>query len=360
MPGIAHLVFGLFLVIPIFYIARDKFNYKVALIFVLNNWNGPDSYWAWRFIPINAESIYGYLIWIIPLSLYYSYLSRFSLQRSKNFVKLVDDGVREVNWRHSYLLCLSGGLLHNHIDAFFHRGGHGVEIFPEFSIPFDDFLNWGISPIEISSGLIVIGFVLMIVVSILAMYYLGKDMKDMFIFLFAVIGVTFLLHFTLGGEYSGNELEIVAIGYNLFYLFIPLMLLAYVANYVNKKPRKPRESPLLNRELGLKLIAVFVIILAGVVLYLGIDTIIGSQFITELIGGGIDSVVLNVIGMLIIGASLIGLIGAIGLFFKINYCRYMVILVSILLFFFVYPFAIALFLCDKDIKALFTRKTEET
>ena len=66
MPGIAHLVFGLFIVIPIFYVARDKFSSKVALIFVLNNWIGPDSYWAWRFIPINAESIYGYLIWIIP------------------------------------------------------------------------------------------------------------------------------------------------------------------------------------------------------------------------------------------------------------------------------------------------------
>ena len=358
MPGIAHLVFGLFIVIPIFFIARDRFSYKVALIFVLNNWIGPDSYWAWRFIPINAESIYGYLIWIIPLALFYSYLTRFSLQKSKHFLKLVDDGKREVSWRHSYLLCLGGGILHNHIDAFYHQGGHGVEILPNFTIGFDEFLKWGVSPIEISSGLIVIGFVLMIAVSILSMYFLNKDVKDMFIFLFAVIGVTFLLHFTLGGEYSGNELETVAIGYNFFYLFIPLMLLAYVSNYVHKNPREERETPLLNRELGLKLIAIIVIIIAGTVFYLGIDTLIGVQFITILIGGGIDSTVLSVIAILIIGASSLGLIGAIGLFFKNNYCRYLVIFVSILLFFFVYPFAIALFLCDKDIKVLFERKSE--
>ncbi len=358
MPGISHIIFGLFLVIPIMYTARDKLNYKVALIFVLNNWNGPDSYWAWRFIPINAESIYGYLIWIIPLSLYYSYLSRFSLKRSKSFLKLVDDGKREVSWRHTYLLCLSGGLLHNYIDAFYHQGGHGVEILPDFTIAFDEFLKWGVSSIEISSGLIVIGFVLMIAVSILAMYFLGKDVKDWFIFLFGVIGITFLLHFTLGGEYSGNELETVAIGYNFFYIFIPLMLLAYVAHYVHKNPRKARDSPLLNRELGLKLIAILVILLSGLVLYIGIDTIIGSQYITVLIGGGMDSEVLTIIGAVIIIASSIGLLGAVGLFFKINYCRYLVILVSILLFFFVYPFAIALFLCDKDIKALFEKHPE--
>ncbi|MFX1275650.1 MAG: hypothetical protein ACFFBP_07915 [Promethearchaeota archaeon] len=359
VPGVAHLVFGLFIVIPIMFIAKDRFNYKVGVIFVINNLYGPDSFWAWRFIPIYAHTILGYLIWAIPLALFYSYLSRYSLHRSKYFLKLVDDGRREISWRHAYLLCVAGGILHFYIDTFYHLGTPEVTLFPNLSIPFDEFLLWGVSSIKISQGLIFIGFILMVSIAILTIYFLRKEIKEMLFFLFAIIGLVFLLFFTIGGDIFGNELEIIAIGYNFFYLFLPLIFLVYVANFVHNNPRKASESPLIDTELALKIIVITVILLMALFIYFGLDTIIGTHFINMMFGSSLSNEILIVIGSILIGAASLGLIGGIGLYFKNNFCRYLVILVSILQFLWIYPFTLTLFLCDKDIKKIFTSRAED-
>ena len=74
MPGLGHLFFGLFLIIPILFIAKNQLNYKIAIIFVLTNWIGPDSFWPWNaIIPIDFHPLLGYIILAIPLALFYSY-----------------------------------------------------------------------------------------------------------------------------------------------------------------------------------------------------------------------------------------------------------------------------------------------
>jgi hypothetical protein len=60
-----------------------------------------------------------------------------------------------------------------------------------------------------------------------------------------------------------------------------------------------------------------------------------------------------IIGIIYGIAALILLICSIGLFFKINFCRYLVIATSLYFFIFGFPLAIALFLCEKDIKEMF-------
>ena len=107
MPTFGHLCYGLCLLIPILYYTKtdeNPFNYKVAFIFLANNIYGPDL--VALFIVIPTHSILGFLIMAIPLALFYSYFSRFSLKKSVGRfpLKFVDDGISEVNYKNSYCI----------------------------------------------------------------------------------------------------------------------------------------------------------------------------------------------------------------------------------------------------------------
>lgn len=358
MPGIAHLIFGMFIVIPIMYIAKDRLNYKVAFIFAVNCWNGPDSYWPWRFIPVDGHDMWGFFFWAIPLSLFYSYITRFSMVRSKKFIKFVDDGKRDVKWLNAYLLCIGGSILHIFIDMFFHYGSGSVDLWPGMSVSFSNFKSLWVSAIEISDAVIIIGFVLNTTVWVLMFFFLSKNLKDKLIFLFANIGLVFLLTFTVGMEFSGGELEAATIAFTIYYFFLPLMLLAIAANDVYNKPTKAPETSRINPKLGLKIVAALTCVLSTVFIVLGISAMLSEGFIAGLIGDAIPNEVMFIIGLLVVGAAGIGLVGGIGLFLKNKMCRNFAIFVSTLTIFFVFPFAITLYLCQDDVKALFEKESD--
>lgn len=401
MPGIAHLIFGLFIVVPIMYIAKDRFNYKIAIIFVLNNWIGPDSYWPYRFIPLEMHAIISFVLWCIPLALFYSYLSRFSFKRKGHFFEIIDDGKREVKWRNAYLLCIAGGISHTLIDSLFHLE-QSINIFQDYGFPLQSVLWFGISPIKGLDTLIILGYVSMISVSLLIIYFLGKNLKNILTFLFSTIGLVFLSFFTLGGAVFGNELEISAILFMGIFIFVPLCLLAYVANDLNEHPVKELETPPMAIESNLKLVALISLIICITFIILSIIGIISPDFFLKLfdIGGKAQEILLSfglliksgfqigetliilylneftitdiltsltsasgftneflfMIGIIVLICASIGAIGSIGLFSKKNIFRYFVIFINIMLFFFVFPFAIVLFLCQKDIKEIFIKK----
>ncbi|MCK4285272.1 MAG: hypothetical protein KAX18_03675, partial [Candidatus Lokiarchaeota archaeon] len=119
MAELGHFIIAFSIIIPIIYFSGDKFNYKVAAIFIIGNWIGPDSSQAFGFLPIDFHYIIPYLIWAVPLALFFSYFSRFSVKRSERFFKMVDDGKRDVTWRNAYLLLVSSGLIHTITDALF-------------------------------------------------------------------------------------------------------------------------------------------------------------------------------------------------------------------------------------------------
>jgi len=54
--------------------------------------------------------------------------------------------------------------------------------------------------------------------------------------------------------------------------------------------------------------------------------------------------------------ALMLLIGSVGLFFKNNFCRYLAIAASLYFFILGFTLAIILFLCEKDVKAMFKRE----
>jgi hypothetical protein len=362
MPGIAHLVFGLFIAIPIMFMLKDKLNYKVAVIFVLNNWMGPDSYWPYRYIPFDMHALIGFAIWAIPLSLYYSYLSRFSFKRSNHFFTIVDDGKRDVKWRNAYFLCIAGGICHTLIDAFFHFdihtliGSQSFDFLEGWQITFKNFLGLGVSLIISADALIVLGYIIMLTISLLIIYFFKKEIKDILVFLFTIIGLVFLSIFTLGLQVFGEEGEGGAIIFSCLFVFVPLMLFAYVAKDVQQNPTNFSEKSV-NSTFKLHFIAVITCILGVLFFLLGLSGMIAPDLVKELLN--LSNNILFGIGLAVTILASIGIIGGIGLFFRIPLCRYFAIFLSILLLIFVFPFAIALTLCQKDVKELFQKKPIE-
>lgn len=366
MPGgIGHLVFGLFLIIPIMMmVGRDRFNWKIALIFVLNNYHGPDSYWVYRYIPLNMHQIVGYLLWAIPLALYYSYLSRFSIQRTPNFFTVVDDGKRDISWRNAYFLCIAGGITHTFIDTLFHTG-HTIDLFGfewgsytlSFDITFDNLLALGNLNYGISEALVIVGFVMITAVIVLTLYFLRENFRTILLYLFGIIGAFVLAHFTLGIEIMGTELDSIVILYTFFTFFIPLILIAFVVKDVAKNPTSPSRAKY-SPEFRLNLVILVTFILTSLFIVLGISGIVAPDIIREIISSSLTNEIIFGIGIIIITFASVGLIGAIGLVFKRNFGRYLVIFTCILLLFFVYPFIIFLTLNQQDIKGKFMKKPD--
>src|SRR6056297_1780268 len=144
MPEAGHFVLGLSILLPVFYLTDGKFNKKVAVVFLLNNWLGPDLGQVYSKL-FQLEDLTGldfhwfipFMLFAVPLAYFYSYFSRFSVERRNSFLKIVDDGKRDISWRNAYLLCLSGGLLHTIADAIFRKQVYNstIKILDDFIQP---------------------------------------------------------------------------------------------------------------------------------------------------------------------------------------------------------------------------------
>ncbi|MFX0138612.1 MAG: hypothetical protein ACFFDN_33525, partial [Candidatus Hodarchaeota archaeon] len=227
---------------------------------------------------------------------------------------------------------------------------------------------------------------------------LNRDLKDIFYFLIAVVGFLFLIHFILGGDVFGGELDISVVIFMGLFTFIPLCLLGFVANDVNDNPVTEPDTPIMDVNLNLKLVSILTLGISVAFVVLGVFGIISPDIVGDLFGLGEDlneiltsfglligsgftledtiliimvseelslgkiislmtlqnfTYILPIIGVIVLIAASIGVIGSIGLFTKKKIFRYFVISPLLLLFFFVFPMAIILFLCQEDVKALF-------
>ena len=159
MPEAAHYIIGMSILIPLFYITDGKFNKKVAIIFLINNWIGPDlgQVYSKLFgiedaVGIDFHWFIPFMFFAIPMGYFYSYMSRFSVTKTsgaKGFLTIKDDVSKDVSWRNAYLLCLSGGLLHTIADAIF-------TMWPNFS----SFITFNVSLDRINGDLILISITL--------------------------------------------------------------------------------------------------------------------------------------------------------------------------------------------------------
>ncbi|MHA1267629.1 MAG: hypothetical protein ACTSRS_20500 [Candidatus Helarchaeota archaeon] len=355
MPEIGHLIIGLSIVIPILYFARDRFSYKVAAIFVLNNWIGPDMAQAFGFLPIDFHYLIPYFIWAIPMGLFYSYLSRFSIKRTNRFLTFQDDGVREVSWKNAYLLAISGGMLHTLADAMF-RNNLKIKFLEGFFEPtLFQIHDWGK---EFGLGMeefFIIGYIIMIAVSFLTIYILRKRFKDTLIFLLAIVAVTLLNVVVLGDTVFGGEFDTAVIFMALCFIFIPFMLLFYVARDVYDHPIKPPEGKIPKTARNINVVAIISIGVSVIFLSIGLLGVLAPEIIGSLFG--FENLIIVALGIVILVTAGLLLFGSIGLFFRINLCRQILMSIYLIFVILVYPIAIILFLCQEDVKDSFLSKS---
>jgi hypothetical protein len=160
------------------------------------------------------------------------------------------------------------------------------------------------------------------------------------------------------------EREFGAMVHCFVYVLIPLFLLMYAARNVKDNPRQTPDVPKIKRKNLLNIVAVISILFALFMVVYSYFAITSASYLAELIaeslGGNIAELTVSVtiLGYIYMSFAVILLITSIGLFFKINICRYIVIAICTYFLIFGFPFAIALFLCEKDVKELFGKRQE--
>jgi len=362
MPTFGHLFYGLCLLIPLMYLMRDKFSYKVAIIFFINNLWGPDIVNLFFVTPFH--SILGFLILAIPYSLVWTYASRFSLIRSeKGFpLKFEDSGIREVKWKNAYCLVAAGGFSHFFIDQFFHNElemNLWDSLWGDFKIPHVDILNWTWIQQHTLSPLYLIGDALVVVILLLSFYFLRKGYKDTFKMFLIASGLSLLLMLGVSPLVFYAEHEFAVMFEMAIYTFLPLMLLMYVARNVLDHPIETPDIPRFKRESALKIVSVVSIFFAIFLVLYSLIAILMTDFVADLYTSSPtadDIFAIMIMGIYYLIIALTLLIGSIGAIFKVNFCRYMAIVASAYLIVFGFPIAIALFFCEKDVKAMFKRE----
>jgi len=363
MPSIGHFFYGICLLIPIIYYARDKFSYKVAFIFLINNYIGPDA--AQIFIGLPFHSILGFLIYAIPLALFYSYFSRFSLRKSDGLfpLKLEDDKISEVSWKNSYLLCAAGGISHFFIDQFYHFGVN-MYVWPGWSISHDEMLSWGGSAYHVVDPLMLISYLIILSALLFSLYAFRKGFKETLEFLLVVIGLFIATVLIFGIETYGGERDVGVLVHSIIYVLIPLFLLMYVARDVQENPITTPDERKISRELLLKIVFIFSLLIAVFFVALALFALIMPEVISGFLASALNEPLEKVIpiimlaGFLILILSSILLIGTIGLLFKVNICRYMVMSIYTILIILAFPFVIVLFLCEDEVKEMFGKSTK--
>ena len=320
---------------------------------------GPDL--VGMFVLWELHGIIGFAIIALPLALFYSYSSRFSIIKSeKTFfpLKLEDDGGREVNWKNAYYLTVAGGISHLLMDNLFYPQLE-MELWPGFHISQMDLMTWFGTNVQVITPIsYFLPNVLLVYIIILSIYTFKKGYKStsqlFLIYIGLIIGLVIV---------SQATKEFGVIVFCVVYFLIPLFLLMYAARDVQDNPIKPSGEPKSNKKTQLNIVIIIGILLALFLIFYAYYVITSAMTLALQLQyyypQDLDELenVLVIIGYITLIISIIYLFGLIGLFFKSNICRYIVIALSSYLLILAFPFAIALFLCEKDVKALFRKES---
>jgi hypothetical protein len=366
MPTFGHMFYGLAILIPILYFTKNEngqFNYKLAFIFLANNIFGPDAVALFFIIP--AHNILGFLVLAIPLSLVFTYASRFSLKESgKKFfpLKFVDEGIREVKWKNAYCATAAGGISHFLIDQFGHLE-QAMHLAPGIDITYDQMLAWGTYPYHTFTPFTLIGYIIIVTTIILSLYYFRKGSKQTFIYLLISTGVVVLLMLFVTADIFDGELEFFVIVFAGLYILIPLSLLMYAARDIKDNPNTTPDVPKIKRTKLLYIVSIITMLIALFFIAYAYFAITNARTIASMITHTPQSEAELARGVIFFGyvflvSAVLLLFSSIGLLFKLNFCRYIVISICSYMLIFGFPIAIALFLNEKDIKEIFGKETE--
>ncbi len=365
MAFIGHFIVGLSIIIPLYLFNRENFNYKVAVIFVLSNWLGPDSAQAYFFLKWDFTSfewdfhyLLPFLLWSVLLAFLYSYMSRFSVVRLGRILRINDDGYKTLDWKNAYFLAVSGGIIHTITDTL-SRKNLKVKFFDSFIEPTIIDLQYIGADLGIQTkDLQIITYFIMIVFTFLLFFVFKQKMRDILIYFGSLIVVIVVGGLAIGDGFLGGEYDIGVTISSIIFVFIPLMLLMYVFYDVRKNPKdseiKNEEKKRSNHKENLIAISIITIIIAGIVLALGILSITKVEFLVSSLD--FSDIVFTILGVLLTLIGSCGVLSGIGLILEINVARITTMILFSLLLIFVFPLAIVLYLSQNEVIVLFKNK----
>nr|MDO8112368.1 hypothetical protein [Candidatus Sigynarchaeota archaeon] len=409
MPGIGHLIFGLCIVIPLLYLTKDKnkpVNYKVLFIYFVNNYLGPDAaHVYWR----TGHYLIGFIAFAIPLSLFYSYMSRFSLHRTAHFFDIADDGAREVNWKNAYYATVAGGISHRMIDGLFH-GNSPFGFAPWFDLSLEDINTWvGYE----TSTWIVLDMAFIVFTIIGALYVLREGFKKSISFLAIIVGTFTIAALATFFDVTGGERDVAVFFFSIVFILAPLLLIAHADREVQAHALGSQPRPRINRWISL-VMTIALGVMAGVFFaldrtdiagffvcgipftlsfvldehkpgapprisrkflvpfLLALVTAIVGLFFAAAVAAIIDPVWFGtefyefgspdgtrLVGIIFIVLTSVGLAGCIGSFLHNSKCRAIVMVIGTLAWYLVIPFGLALLLSEKEVKSWFEKPAKE-
>lgn len=356
MPTFTHIFYGLALLIPIMYFARDRFHYSIAVVFLINNIFGPDLAFLFSFVDPGIHSIIGFTITAIPLSLVFSYLSRFQIENEQGRYKfrIIDTRTRVLSWTDAFLVTAAGGISHFFIDQFFHRELE-MNLLPSLKISLETMFEWSGEAYHTMNPIMVIGEFLVVLVLILSPFFFSKGWKETTVVFISATLVALLLMILGSTEIFGGEREYAGIFAIFIYIFIPLFLILYVARHLNEHPRTQIDTSKLSPIIRLRIIAIISTLVALAMVAYGLIALMMTDTIVDAIGGLAVVTPTQIRGLAIYYGSFgtLLLLGSLGLFFKLKIARILAIIGSAYFIIFGFPIGIAAFLFEDDIKTLF-------
>jgi hypothetical protein len=362
MAEAGHFFLAISILLLIFYLTDGKFNKKVAVIFVLSNWIGPDNAQVFSKL-LGLEDLLGidihwfipFLLWAILLAYFYSYFSRFSVKKTERFYTLSDDGKRDVNWKNAYLICISGGLLHTFTDALFRHDVYDstIKLLDGFIEPQIGELNQlALFGIEVGALHIILTYLIALSVVFILLYLLDKEFKKIVLFYLIYSVLVFLITlFFVGSEYDTSVIILT-----ITFVVVPLMLLFYVDKDVKKNPTSTKETSRIKAQQGLKLTGGISLILSLGLLVLGVLAMIKPDILDSL---DVGEEIIIAVGILVAILGSIMLVGSIGLFLRNNMGRIIIMIGLSATIILVFPLFIMFYLAQDDVKELFLTKSNE-
>ncbi|MHA1591130.1 MAG: hypothetical protein ACTSUP_01335 [Candidatus Heimdallarchaeaceae archaeon] len=368
MAFFGHFVVGLSIIIPLYFFNRERFNHKVAAIFIISNWIGPDSAQAYFFLKWDFQTFewdFHYLlpfaIWGVLLAFFFSYLSRFSVVRSEKFVRIQDDLRKTLDWKNAYFLVLSGGIIHTITDTLT-RSNLKIKFFETFFEPtLFDIQSWGTDLGIQGKQVQLIAYLIMIILTFLLLFIFNQKPKDVLIYFVSLISIILIGGLAIGDGFLGGEYDIGTVFFSILFIFTPLMLLMYVFNDVHKQStegesEKQNEEPQHSVK-KLYIASGIVLLVTGLVLALGVLSFLKTDFIVDALN--FDEIVYTILGITLICIGSLGMFSGIGLTLKLNIARYVTMVLFSFLLIFVFPLAIVFYLAQNDVKNLFVKNEKK-
>lgn len=353
MPTFTHVFYGLCLVIPILYFARERFSYKLAFIFLVNNIYGPDIVFLFYFIDPGFHSMIGFLVIAVLLALIFSYISRFSIELGEKPIQfsIKDTHIKEISWKNAYCAVVAGGISHFFIDQFWHWEQE-MTLLPNLKLHIDDMLNWSGLAYHTMNPIMVLGELLVVLMLLASPFMFRKGWKESLSVYFIGSIIALILMLAVSTEVFGGERENAGMFSTFIYFFIPLGLLFYAARDINEHPISELKQSKLSYSTRYYLVVGISVILALIMLAYASVAIFMTETIVELVGGESVASAEQLQGLAYYyGAfALILFVGSIGLLFKWKIGRYLVMIGASYYIIFGFPIGITGFMLEEDTK----------